>query len=77
MSNLLPEAKVTIFIEEPHRITKVTIPLASSPVLATDISTDLETGEPAEKRFGFGCYALFDIDNNGDIFTETMDRVPE
>ncbi|AXH44622.1 hypothetical protein SEA_MEDIUMFRY_78 [Arthrobacter phage MediumFry] len=61
---MLPEAKVTIFVETFNGVDVIQVPLAAKPEIATSKTYDLE-GKPAqEHHVGFSCYALYDIDQN-------------
>ena len=66
MSKILPEAKVTITVENLEgNVTRHIVPLAAKAELGISDAYDLETGRPVdEKHFGFSCYALYDVDQN-------------
>jgi len=61
---MLPEAKVTILVETFNGVDVIQVPLAVKPEFGTSRTYDLE-GKPAnEHHVAFGCYALYDIDQN-------------
>ncbi|ASD52301.1 hypothetical protein QCN32_gp82 [Arthrobacter phage Niktson] len=75
MSNLLPEAKVTIVIDQlGGRVKKLVVPLASKPEYGLSDTWGVNDENPdsdkhfmftaEEKHFSFGCYSLYDIDQN-------------
>jgi hypothetical protein len=72
--NMLPEAKVTITVEYADSVETITIPLASSPIIAHENTTG-SFGEVAAQYIAFSCYGLFDIDRNQYFNMEREPRV--
>lgn len=61
---MLPQAKVTLMVETFNGVELIEIPLASQPEVSMDMAFNPEGTKSTEHRFGFNCYALYDIDQN-------------
>ncbi|AXC38700.1 hypothetical protein QCN37_gp76 [Arthrobacter phage Tatanka] len=72
---MLPEAKVTILVETFNGVDVIQVPLAVKPELAMAKTFDLEGRPSDEHHIGFGCYALYDIDQNLIAHQETKPGV--
>lgn len=63
--NMLPHARVIILVESFEGTEVFEVPLASSPIKSMTPAINLETNRwHNEDRFEFGCYALYDINQN-------------